>query len=175
MLIWLCNERERWNELMTPELLGAIFSAMERDQHNSPTAVGADAARFLSTTGSSLPRCSQTEKSSPARDAMRQLLLSPLFDELTKRSLLARIVKIHPELEAMITGAQTEEKAAALIVSWSSLEKRKAEYEELVKKKIPENIKEISLPGPTAIFAKISNTKRRSKCRQCYPARANWN
>jgi transcription elongation factor GreA len=32
-----------------------------------------------------------------------------------------------------------------LIVSWSSLEKRKAEYEELVKVKIPENSKEIAL------------------------------
>jgi transcription elongation GreA/GreB family factor len=80
-----------------------------------------------------------------ARDALRRLQLSPLFDELTKRSLLARIVKVFPDLESMIAGAQAQEKAAPLVVSWSSLEKRKAEYEELVKKKIPENIKEISL------------------------------
>jgi transcription elongation GreA/GreB family factor len=45
----------------------------------------------------------------------------------------------------MITGAQPEEKAAPLIVSWSSLEKRRVEHEELVKKKIPENTKEIAL------------------------------
>src|SRR5438477_12346936 len=45
----------------------------------------------------------------------------------------------------MITGVAGPEKAAALIVSWSSLEKRKAEYEELVKVKIPENTKEIAL------------------------------
>jgi transcription elongation GreA/GreB family factor len=76
---------------------------------------------------------------------MRKLLLSPLFDELTKRSLLARIVKIYPGLESMITGAQQEEKSVALVVSWSSLEKRKAEYEDLVKKKIPENTKEIAV------------------------------
>jgi len=80
-----------------------------------------------------------------ARDAMRRLQLSHLFDELTKRSLLARIVKIFPELENVIAGVQPEEKAAPLIVSWSSLQKRKAEYEELVKKKIPENTKEISI------------------------------
>src|SRR5207244_5062427 len=79
-----------------------------------------------------------------ARDALRRLQLSPLFDELTKRSLLARIVKVFPDLENMIAGAQPQGKAA-LVVSWSSLEKRKAEYEELVKKKIPENIKEIAL------------------------------
>ncbi len=80
-----------------------------------------------------------------ARDAVRRLQLSPLFDELTKRSLLARMVKLYPELESMITGAQPVEKAAPLIVSWSSLEKRRAEHEELVKKKIPENSKEIAL------------------------------
>jgi transcription elongation GreA/GreB family factor len=45
----------------------------------------------------------------------------------------------------MITGGQAEETQAPLVVSWSSLEKRRAEYEELVTKKIPENTKEISV------------------------------
>jgi transcription elongation factor GreA len=58
------------------------------------------------------------------------------------------MVNAYPELESMITGGQPAlggEKAAALIVSWSSLEKRQAEYEELVKVKIPANTKEIAL------------------------------
>src|ERR1700756_5653124 len=76
---------------------------------------------------------------------MRRLQLTPLFDELTKRSLLARMVKVYPELESMIAGAEPQEKTAPLIVSWSSLEKRRAEYEEIVKVKIPENSKEIAI------------------------------
>ena len=80
-----------------------------------------------------------------ARDAMRRLQVTPLFDELTKRSLLARMVKVYPELESMIAGAEPQEKAAPLIVSWSSLEKRRAEHEELVRVKIPENSKEIAI------------------------------
>jgi transcription elongation GreA/GreB family factor len=80
-----------------------------------------------------------------ARDAMRRLMLTPVFDELTKRSLLARIIKLYPELESVITGEQKEEKSEALVVSWSSLEKRKSEYEELINKKIPENSKEIGI------------------------------
>jgi transcription elongation GreA/GreB family factor len=59
--------------------------------------------------------------------------------------LLARIIKLYPELESVITGEQKEEKRTALVVSWSSLDKRKAEYEELVNKKIPENSKEIGI------------------------------
>jgi transcription elongation GreA/GreB family factor len=54
------------------------------------------------------------------------------------------MVKVYPELESMIAGAETQEKAA-LIVSWSSLEKRRAEHEEIVKVKIPENTKEIAI------------------------------
>jgi transcription elongation GreA/GreB family factor len=45
----------------------------------------------------------------------------------------------------MIAGAEPQEKTAPLIVSWSSLEKRRAEYEEIVKVKIPENTKEIAI------------------------------
>jgi transcription elongation factor GreA len=144
MLAWLCSERENWSELVTPDLLGAILAALEREQHSAPGRVSKlhralmDDRQLL---GDIFKKCDV----GIARDAMRRLQLSPLFDELTKRSLLARIVKVYPELESMITGAQTQEKAAPLIVSWSSLEKRRAEYEELVRTKIPENSKEIAL------------------------------
>ena len=144
MLIWLSGERERWGELITPALLGAILSAMEREQHISPTR-GGRLQRLLMEDRQLIGAMFIGADIGDARDAMRKLLLSPLFDELTKRSLLARIVKLYPELEGMITGAQPEEKSTALVVSWSSLEKRKTEYEELIKKKIPENTKEIAL------------------------------
>src|SRR5436305_3779754 len=58
---------------------------------------------------------------------------------------MTKLVKANTEPERMITGAKTQEETAPLIVSWSSLEKRKAEYEELVKTKIPENTREIAL------------------------------
>jgi len=144
MLAWLCNEREHWSELITPELLGAIFATLERDQHSAPGRAS-KLHRALVEDRQLLGDIFRKADIAIARDAMRRLQLSPLFDELTKRSLLARIVKVYPELESMITGAQPQEKTAQLIVSWSSLEKRKAEYEELVKVKIPENSKEIAL------------------------------
>ena len=144
MLVWLCNEHERWNELIKPELFGAILSAIERDQLNAPTR-GSKLQRTLVDDRQLLGAMFSDADIGSARDAMRKLLITPLFDELTKRSLLARIVKVHPQLEAMISGAQPEEKAAALVVSWSSLHRRRAEFEELVKKKIPDNTKEIAL------------------------------
>ena len=144
MLVWLCSERENWSELVTPKLLGAILAALEREQHNAPNR-SSKLYRVFAEDRQLLGQIFADCEIGVARDAMRQLQLSPLFDELTKRSLLARIVKLYPELESMITGAQPQEKAAPLIVSWSSLERRKVEYEELVKKKIPENTKEIAI------------------------------
>jgi transcription elongation GreA/GreB family factor len=144
MLVWLCNERAEWRELITPTLLDTILAVIERDQHKSGIR-GSKLQRVLVEDRQLLADIFSGADVAVARDAMRRLQLSPLFDELTKRSLLARLVKIFPELESMIAGAQPQEKAALLVVSWSSLEKRKAEYEEIVKKKIPENTKEISI------------------------------
>jgi transcription elongation GreA/GreB family factor len=143
MLIWLCGERKNWGDLITPDLLWAILAALEREQHNSPGRAS-KLQRALVDDRELLGEMFKKVDVSLARDAMRRLQLTPLFDELTKRSLLARMVKVYPELESMIAGAEPQEKAA-LIVSWSSLEKRRAEYEQIVKVKIPENSKEIAI------------------------------
>ena len=144
MLAWLCSEREQWSELVTQELLGAIFAALEREQHSTAGRTG-KLYRTLVEDRQLLGDIFKKSDVATARDWMRRLQLSHLFDELTKRSLLARLVKVYPELESMITGAQTQGETASLIVSWSSLERRKAEYEEVVRTKIPENTREIAL------------------------------
>jgi len=144
MLIWLCGDRENWSDLITPDLLWAILAALEREQRNS-SGRASKLQRALVDDRELLGEMFRKTDVGLARDAMRRLQLTPLFDELTKRSLLARMVKVYPELEGMIASAEPQEKAAPLIVSWSSLEKRRAEHEELVKVKIPENSKEIAI------------------------------
>jgi transcription elongation GreA/GreB family factor len=145
ILTWLCKERDgEWRPLIMPDLLGAILSALERDQHNENSR-GSKLRDLLLDDRQLIPDMFEGAELGVARDAMRRLMLTPVFDELTKRSLLARIIKLYPELESVITGEQKEEKSEALVVSWSSLDKRKAEYEELVNKKIPENSKEIGV------------------------------
>jgi transcription elongation GreA/GreB family factor len=145
ILTWLCKERDgEWRPLIMPDLLGAILSALERDQHNENSR-GSKLRDLLLDDRELIPDMFEGAELSVARDAMRRLMLTPVFDELTKRSLLARIIKLYPALESVITGEQKEEKREALVVSWSSLDKRKAEYEELVNKKIPENSKEIGV------------------------------
>jgi transcription elongation GreA/GreB family factor len=144
MLIWLCGDKKDWSDLITPDLLGAILAALEREQHIS----GGRASKLQRAVVDDRELLGEMFKKVDvglARDAMRRLQVTPLFDELTKRSLLARMVKVYPELESMIADAEAQEKATPLIVSWSSLEKRRAEYEEIVKVKIPANTKEIAI------------------------------
>ena len=145
MLFWLCKNRAAWPDLINPELLSAILSACERDQHNESNSRSTRLRDLLLSDRSLIPDIFAGAEPGLARDAMRRLMLSPVFDELTKRSLLARIIKLYPDLQSLITGEQTEEKSEVLIVSWSSLQRRKAELEELINKKIPENSREIGV------------------------------
>ena len=131
--------------MITPELLGAIFSACERDQHNESNSRSTRLRDLLLDDRELIPDIFAGSQIGLARDAMRRLMLSPVFDELTKRSLMARIIKLYPDLQSLVSGEQAEQKSEAIVVSWSSLQKRKIELEDLVNKKIPENSKEIGV------------------------------
>jgi transcription elongation GreA/GreB family factor len=142
-LNWLCRERTGpLAELVNARLLNAIVAALERDQFSEKR--DRKLHDLLMSDQELLNDLIADASLEDLRDTMRKLLLTPVFEELNKRSLLGRIIRVYPELEAMVSGGP-EQKQEALVVSWESLEKRKAEFDELVMKKIPENTKEISI------------------------------
>ena len=145
VLFLLCKNRADWPQLINPELLSAILSACERDQHHERASRSTRLRDLLISDRSLIPDIFAGAELGLARDAMRRLMLSPVFDELTKRSLMARIIKLYPDLQNLVSGQQMEEKTEALVVSWSSLQRRKAELEDLVNRKIPENSREIGV------------------------------
>src|SRR5262249_20077082 len=87
MLVWLCMERKDWQELINPELLTAVLSALEREQH-SAAGRASKLQRWLIEDRQLIADMFAHGDIGLARDAMRRLQLTPLFDELTKRSLL---------------------------------------------------------------------------------------
>jgi transcription elongation GreA/GreB family factor len=144
MLIWLCKERDkRFPDLFNAELLAAVFSALEADMlaEKRTSRLKDLLMDDRELVGDLLMNASRDV----VRDSMRKLLLTPVFDDLSKRSLMARIVKLYPETQNMITGAQSEEGDTSLTVSWPSLEKRKAEFDHLVTKEIPKNLRDINI------------------------------
>src|SRR5437762_13408097 len=115
MLVWLCNERERWRELINPELLGAILGALEREQQN--VTGRSRLHRALVEDRQLVGDMFANGDIGVARDTMRRLQVSPLFDELTHGSLVGRRVQVYPELHGMLTGAEAAEQSASSIVS----------------------------------------------------------
>lgn len=145
ILYWLCKERGGvFADLIHARVFSAILSALERDQFNDVKR-GGRLHDLLLEDRDLLIDLFASAGTETVRDAARRLILTPVFEELNKRSLLGRIIRVYPEIQSLLTGDSSGEKQEALIVSWESLERRKNEYEELVNKKIPENTREISV------------------------------
>ncbi len=143
LLLWLGKERsDAFADILGPEVFRAMISAMERDQFNEKRS---NRLRdFIMGDAELLADLTAAADMDVIRDVTRGLQFSTVFDDMDKRSLLARLVKSHPSVQSLISGEQTKQDNA-LLVSWESLERRRAEYADLVQRKIPENSKEIAI------------------------------
>ncbi|MBU6409780.1 MAG: GreA/GreB family elongation factor [Verrucomicrobia bacterium] len=143
LLLWFGRERnEDFVDILGPEVFRAMLTAMERDQFNEKRS---NRLRdFIMEDQELLGELTASADIEVIKDLTRALQLSTVFDDMDKRSLLARLVKAHPAVQSLVSGEQTRQDATWL-VSWESLERRRAEYQELVQKKIPANSREIAI------------------------------
>src|SRR5580698_3495407 len=143
LLLWFGKERtEDFVDILGPEVFRAMLTAMERDQFNEKRS---NRLRdFILEDQQLIAELTASADIDVIKDLTRALQLSPVFDDMDKRSLLARLVKAHPAVQSLITGDQPRQESA-LLVSWESLERRQLEYREMVDKKIPGNSKEIAV------------------------------
>jgi transcription elongation GreA/GreB family factor len=143
LLLWLGKERsDAFADILGPEVFRAMLTAMERDQFNERKT---NRLRdFILDDQELIVDLLGTADLEVIKDVTRTLQLSPSVDDMDKRSLLGRIVKAYPVIQSLISGEQSRQDTS-YIVSWASLERRKAEYEELVQKKIPANSRDIAI------------------------------
>ena len=143
LLLWLGRERnDSYADILGPEVFRAMLTAMERDQFNEKRSNRL--REFILDDQDLLDELTESADLEVIKDLTRSLQLSPVFDDMDKRSLLARLVKSHPAVQSLVSGEQTKQESV-LIVSWESLERRTSEYRELVDKKIPANSREIAI------------------------------
>jgi transcription elongation GreA/GreB family factor len=145
-LFWLCKNRPAvYGPLIEPQLFMAILSVLEKDQFSEIKK----GTKLYELVLGDKPLIAAILKDAPVadvRDITRAIILSPVFEELDKRSLLAAIIKLYPEVQAMVVGTdKTAAPEAKIIVSWPSLKRREAELEDLDKNQIPQNSKEIGI------------------------------
>ena len=149
VLLWIVKNRDSkkfaklLHDLITPRLLSAIFFAIDYEALQAASARRIPLADILSEDTDLIPDLLSTADPETARDLANTLMLNQGFEELTKKSLLARFIKIFPKIQSLVA-ADAEGKDEQLIVSRASYDRKREEYDQIVAKKIPENSKAIA-------------------------------
>ena len=134
------------NDLISPRLFKAIFYAIDHEALQNVAIRRIPLADFLSDDEELIPELLAEATPETASDLATTLILNQGFEDLTKKSLLARFIRQFPNVQSLVSGDDDIEVDTGdqLIVSQQSLDLRKSEYENLVRNKIPENKKAIA-------------------------------
>ena len=149
VLLWIVKNRHSkkfaklLNDLITPRLLSSIFFAIDYEALQAASARRIPLGDILSEDTDLISDLLSTADPETARDLANTLMLNQGFEELTKKSLLARFIKLFPKIQSLVA-KDAESKEEQLLVSKGSFERKREEYETIVSKKIPENSKAIA-------------------------------
>lgn len=146
LLVWICKERKGLAaSVFDIDLGNAILGALENDHvAGGPKRTGRlhDAfAEDRALLGEMVADADDEE----LRLLARRILSTPVFDELTRRSLMGKIIKARPEMERLMEENEAARQDEALIVSWESLEAKKKELDDIITVKIPQNKRDIQI------------------------------
>ena len=152
VLLWLLKFRElaKFKDilkgLINPRLLTAVFSAIDYESLQNATTRRIPLAEILSDDKQLLPDILSKGTAENAHDLAQALILNPGFEDLSKRSLLARFIKRFPGIQDLLDGGENSNSSGnavitddSLIVSQPSYDKKLADLDDLAKTKIPEN------------------------------------
>ncbi len=146
-LIWVCRERKSASkEVFSADVGASILNLLENDHLADGPRKTSRLQSLLGDDKTLLTDLVGIMDVNEARNFGRRLLECAVFAELEKKSLMARIIKARPETVELVNGENSGKKPdEQLLVSWESLEKKKAELDDLVRNRIPQNTKDISL------------------------------
>jgi transcription elongation GreA/GreB family factor len=146
LIIWLVKERTGLaTSVFDIDLGHAILGALEEDLMKGGSKKTGRLQDIVSSDRDLIAQLVADADEDEVRLFAKRLLSSNYFDELTRRSLMARVIKARPEMEALMAEGAVARQDEALIVSWGSLEKKKEELEDIINVKIPQNKKDIQI------------------------------
>ena len=144
-LAWICRERKKLAEDVFDGSVGSvILTVLEQDSLDDGPRRSGRLGNLLLDDKELISDILDGMELNDVRNFARKLLASPAFPDLDRKSLMARVIKKVPETQEMVSGENQAKGDDTLLVSFKSLDRRKAEYEELVNKRIPANVREIS-------------------------------
>jgi transcription elongation GreA/GreB family factor len=150
VLSWVIKNRasKKYSSIVRPlinnRLLAAILYAIDTEALQSTSTRRIPLAEELSDDQELIPDLLEDANYEIARDLAQSLMLNQGFEPLTKKSLLARFIKLYPNIQSLVSG-EVAEQSEQLVVSQWSLDLRRKELESIIKVKIPENKKAIAV------------------------------
>lgn len=145
VLLWIIRNRHSRkfaklvDGMIGPRLLAAIFYAIDSEALQNTGNRRITLADALSDDPDLIADLLADANDETARDLAQTLLLNQGFEDLTKKSLIARFIRLFPKIQTLVGGDTTSRQAESLLVSQVSLDNRKKEYEDLIQVRIPEN------------------------------------
>ncbi|MEP2775945.1 MAG: GreA/GreB family elongation factor [Luteolibacter sp.] len=145
-LIWVCRERKGAAEQVFGADVGAaILNLLENDHLSDGPRKTSRLQTLVNDDKALLSDLVKNMDTNEARNFARRLLDCPVFADLEKKSLMARIIKVRPETVELVSGQNATKREEPLLVSWESLEKKKEELQELIRVKIPQNREDVKI------------------------------
>lgn len=126
--------------LIGEDLLSALLAAVDDEALQRETVVTTARialADALSDDKDLIKDMLENSTADTARDLAQTLLLNQGFEDLTKKSILARIIKVFPSVQTLVATKSSDSKEKRLLVSSWSLQARREELEDIVKNQLP--------------------------------------
>jgi len=153
VLLWMLKFRglskfkDLLGDMINPRLLTAVFSAIDYESLKNATSRRIPLAEILSDDRELLFDILSKGSEENGKDLAQALLLNPGFEDLTKRSLLARFIKKFPVIQSILDGERAGSSSMStssvtddtLIVSKGSYDRKLADLDLITKEKIPAN------------------------------------
>jgi transcription elongation GreA/GreB family factor len=145
-LIWVCRERKGPSqEIFSADVGAAVLNLLENDHLSDGPRKTSRLQSLLGDDKTLLTDLVGIMDVNEARNFGRRLLDCPVFGDLEKKSLMARIIKARPETAELVNGVNAKRPEEVLLVSWESLEKKKAELDDIIRNKIPQNLNDVKI------------------------------
>ena len=149
LFAWLFAKKlPEFSDLITPGTIEAAIAVVERE-HIKDGKRAVRLHKVLTDDKKLIALALNGADGEAARELMRKIQRTPIFEEMDKRSLLARAIKARRELQELLEGGDEKPAAAPaakmLTVSWASLERRKKDYDDLVNIRIPANSRDLQV------------------------------
>ncbi|MGJ8656772.1 MAG: GreA/GreB family elongation factor [Akkermansiaceae bacterium] len=144
-LLWICRERQKLAEpIFDHEVGNAILSLLERDAMDDGPRKSSRLQTYFMEDKELIADLLSDADGNEAKNFGRKLHQGQIFPELDRKSLMARVIKAAPETQDLVTG-EAETSSNDVISSWDSIDKRKAEYKDIVDNQIPQNREDIKI------------------------------